>query len=187
MAGPRIDVEAWEKQVRHVPAKVLEVLCDSWTYKLRNDIAVEWGFPLVGETIDLIAVLRWLREFLKQQAPLLRILKEDGEEGPLGVEYLRAKIRKAVADGAGKELLNAQKEGRLLDREMVRGIFEIIASMMVQAGSAAQKKWGSDGLDFFNELLDRMELAIRGLMDADDATEGGDMEANGDDQADISE
>lgn len=186
MGAARIDVGEWERWIRHVPAKVVEQLCDNWQFKQRSDIAHEWGFPLVGETIDLVAVLRWLREHLKQHGPALRILSEDGEEGPLGVQFLKAKIAKTEADAAGKQLLNAQKEGRVCDRETVRGCLELIASEMIKAGGIAQKKWGQDGLDFFDDLVDRLETSIRGVLDAD-GPEGGNMEADGDDSSDAAE
>lgn len=181
---PRIDVDAWEKQVRNVPAKVVEQLCGDWQYKLRRDIAAEWGFPLVGETIDLIAVLKWLREFLKAQGPLLRVLKEDGEEGPLGVQYLRAKIAKTEADAAGKITLNAKKEGLLCDRETVHSVFELVASRFARAADSAQKKWGTDGFEFFQELSAGLEYDFRGLIENEQRGEREAVAAESDDSGD---
>lgn len=165
MSASKVDREQWFASLRAVPPVVIEESCDNWTGKLRSDITEEWGFPLVGKTIDLIAVLRRLREFLLHYAPLLRVLKEDGEEGPLGVQYLRAKIAKTEADAHGKIVLNATKEGRLCDRETVHSIFELIASRITRAADVAQKKWGPDGFEFFDDLAKGLEDDYRGLID----------------------
>ena len=186
MSAKRTDVEHWNSVLRAVPPNVIEVACDNWFASNRTSIAEEWGFPLVGKTIDVLAVLKRLREFLLHYAPLLRVLKEDGEEGPLGVQYLRAKIEKTEQDAHGKSVLNAQKEGRLCDREQVHGVFEVIASHFVRAADAAQKKWGQDGFEFFTDLATKLEDAFGGLLDEKFAAdEAEDLDTDDDDPPDV--
>lgn len=180
----KVDQQPWLVTLRSVPPVVIEEACDQWHTKLRSDITEEWGFPLVGKTIDLIAVLRRLREFLVHYAPLLRVLKEDGEEGPLGVQYLRAKIAKTEADAAGKITLNAKKEGLLCDRETVHSVFELVASRFSRAADAAQKKFGADGFEFFQELSAGLEYDFRGLIEDEQRGEREAVAAESDDTGD---
>ena len=179
-----VDREHWFTALRSVPPIIVEEGCDGWDARNRGDVTEEWGFPLVGKTIDMIALLRRLREFLLHYAPLLRVLKEDGEEGPLGVQYLRAKIAKTEADAHGKIVLNAMKEGRLCDRETVHSIFELIASRITRAADVAQKKWGADGFEFFDDLAKGLEDDYRGLIDQRNKSTdevGADSDDSGDD------
>lgn len=133
-------------------------------------MADQWGFPVDSKQVDLFAVLSRLWEFLKQHRPVLKVLMEDdgsdGDEGALGVQYLKAKIRKTKADADAAEIRNAAKEGQLCDRAQVHAAFGKIASAFQIAASTAQRKWGEAGFDFFAQLAENIASELQPLNEA---------------------
>lgn len=183
----KIDTDHFISVLRAVPKSVIEVVLGRQRKQL-DDIAERWGFPINGSPCDVTAVLRRLAEFLKKYGPLLKVLMDDdgdGDENALGVRYLRAKIAKTEQDAHGAAIRNAQKEGRLIDLEQVHSMVEVIANSVNKASDKAQKKWGSEGYEFFADLASGVEEDIRGLIDASGGDEGSDMEDTGNDASDV--
>ncbi len=156
-------------------------------------MADQWGFPVDVKLVDLFAVLSRLWEFLKRHGPVLKVLMEDdgsdGDEGALGVQYLKAKIRKTKADADAAEIRNATKEGRLCDVAAVHEIFTLVVSAFQAASLAAQKKWGADGLAFFDELSSKMGVAFEGFIATYSAgdSESGEADPQADDDGSTSQ
>lgn len=150
--------------------------------KQRNQldaVAERWGFPINGSPCDLVAVLVRLSEFLKKYGPLLKVLMDDegeGDENALGVRYLRAKIDKTEEDAKAQRLRNEQKESRLCDRESIMRSLALLADRIVKAGERAQRKWGDEGYEFFQDLAAGFESDLRGVFDASDDV-GAEIEA----------
>lgn len=164
------------EQCRELPQKfVLELFGFTQWVELQR-FAAKWKLPLGGAKTDLFAVFQELRSFTKQFGPVLKALIEDvppGSDvgGELGVQFLKAKIRKTRADADAAELRVDQKAGRLLDREKVHEIFERLAARVQRAGDKAQSRWGSDGHDFMLSLTEGFAEDIRGVIDLADQPE----------------
>lgn len=171
----RIDVTDLRERCRALPQKlVLELLgFKQWTELQR--FADKWRLPIGGATTDLFAVFRELRLFASKYGQVLTALIEDlptdGSEGQLGVRYLKAKIAKTEADARAAELRVVQKEGRLVDREQVHSLIEVIANRVNKMSDRAQKRWGTEGFEFFNDLANEIEEDIRALIAGDSETE----------------
>lgn len=157
--------------LRAVPQRIVgRMLGGRQTVHLQR-MADQWGFPVDSKLVDLFAVLSRLWEFLKRHGPVLKVLMEDdgsdGDEGALGVQYLKAKIRKTKADADAAEIRNATKEGHLCDRATVHAIFEKIASVYQNAARQAQLKWGESGFEFFEALAEKLEVEFTALLGAE--------------------
>lgn len=151
------DVER-EAILRTVPQRLVgRMLGGKQTIHLQR-MASRWGFPVDGRSVDMFAVMGRLKSFLKQHGPALAALMEDdgGDENSLGVQYLRARIRKVQADADAAEMRVQQKGGQLVDRNAVHEVFAALTSRFQDASRRAQSRWGQDGFDFFSELTERI-------------------------------
>ena len=180
MAATKVDLAHWRQLISAIPQLVVGDACGGLKTEQLDRIAERWGFPLNGNPVDLGAVLRRLAEFLKRYGPILKDImeasEEDGEEGSLSIQYLKSKIAKNEADTYGKRLLNEQKERNLVDRTLVHCALNKLADRIIKTGERAQRKWGTDGFEFFNDLAIGFQEDMREVFDAPSYSEEGDSE-----------
>ncbi|MFM9962872.1 MAG: hypothetical protein ACKV2Q_16805 [Planctomycetaceae bacterium] len=167
----RVTISDLREQCRALPQKlVLELFGFSQWIELQR-FAGKWKLPLGGAKTDLFAVFAELRSFAKQYGPVLKALIDDlpadGSENELGVRFLRAKIAKTESDTEMSQLRVAEREGRLRDVRLVSQCLELLVTRMRSATERAQRKWGSEGHEFFAELIDGFGSDLRGFIDAE--------------------
>ena len=127
-------------------------------------IASKWGIPLAGRTVDFFAVMRSVCKFLEKNGPILSVVMEsdtEDPEGPLVVEYLKAKIANTREDAALKKLRRLEKEGALCQRDFIHNFLSRLANRIRSAGEQAQRNWGEDGFEIFHqiEMVTREDIA----------------------------
>ena len=167
----KIDITDLRARCLAVPQKLmLEMLGFRQWLELQR-FADKWKLPIGGATTDLFAVGRALRLFVAKYGTILSAVMEDlptdGSEGELGVRYLKAKIDKTEQDARASAIRNELREGNLLDRARVHEIFERLAARVQRASDKAQSRWGSDGHDFMQTLVEGFETDIRSVVDLD--------------------
>lgn len=162
-------------QLRKIPQKFIREACGHRQVVHLQKMETRWGCPLSGATVDLYSLLDWLWTFLVKHGPTLKAVLETSDaasEGPLAVKLVKARIAKLQADARMAELRLVQKEGRLVDLEQVHSLLELVANRVNKTSDRAQKKWGSEGFEFFNDLANGIESDIRVLIERDDEQVG---------------
>lgn len=165
-------LKRWEK--RREEEQRLELLrsCPKRLYaelsgrqqKVLNDQAARYGVPIgVGKAeIDIGAVLRWMHDFLAENAQKLRLLDErsgddallmSGSDSPALEEYRRWAARE-------KELRVREMEGDLRRVDEVREGLAIIAGNIRGAGQQLAREFGDEAARVLNEALDEAADAI---------------------------
>ncbi len=89
------------------------------------------------------------------------------DDDSLGVQFLRAKVRKVRVDADAAELRNAEREGRLCDVGLVSKCLELLCSRARSTGELARRKWGDEGYNVFSEMVDGFGSDLREFVDAE--------------------
>lgn len=164
--------EALAVQLRSLPQQVILLMTGKTQTVELQRFTTKWGIPIAGRTVDLFSVMRSMCAFFEKHGSMLSLLLEettDDPDGPLMVELLRARIAKLQADARLSELRLAERENQLCARDQVHQVFELIASRFLRASDQAQKKWSSEGFEFFRELAKGMEDDFRLLIEREGA------------------
>lgn len=156
------DAERGKRFVRRVPKRLYQ----EWTgrqTKILHDQARLYGVPLEGATVDLVAVVTWLHEWLAANKHELAAIAK-GESGPQGsrgeliveqVENLRRKNRLL-------EQTLATREAELLPREVIHNQLARLASILRKAGAALVRRFGNEAGEIVHQALDDFDATLAG-------------------------
>lgn len=149
------EARAAKRAYSAIPKK-LWVAWSGRQHKVLDLQAQTWGLPVSGETIDLAAVVRWLHDFLADNAHKLRkddAAESDGTEAGERIRNLRLKNEKL------EEELAAIRRASL-PREATHQLLASFAARLRSAGEQLERRCGVDALTIFTEALDDGERLI---------------------------
>lgn len=129
--------------------------------KVLNAQAETWGIPIGGRKIDLAAVVRWLHQFLADNAVKLRGVDSDDPMMAGAVSPWLDEFRKEQTFLA--RLKRRELEGQLIPRDEIHDGLTLIASILRGAGAVLQRQFGDDARIVLDEALDDAEREIRSL------------------------
>jgi phage terminase Nu1 subunit (DNA packaging protein) len=132
--------------------------------KILNDQAGTWGIPIGGREIDLSAVVRWLHQFLADNAIKLRGADSDDPMMAGAVSPWLEEFRKEQTFLA--RLKRRELEGALIPRDVIHDALARIASILRGAGAVLQRQFGPEAHQILDEALDDAEREIESLCGA---------------------
>ena len=119
-------------------------------HKILDEQASRYAMPILGPTIDLAAVVRWLHDFLARNAQKLR---SDEEELLLaGNSNWAEKYRKERA--LLVRLERREREGQLVSRDLSHQAWTRVAGVLHRAGETLQRQYGPAALRILNQALE---------------------------------
>ncbi len=128
------DREALDRHVQAVPKIMVAEAMGMQTVQLHR-LADRWAVPLRGRHVNLLDVLRWLRDFLEENADRLDV---DVTEGTSTAALER--LRQRQADRIEMDLQTKRRQLRSVDE--VRKTFEFIASVFRNASRELRVEFG---------------------------------------------
>lgn len=125
--------------------------------KILNEQAALYGVPLLGPTVNLAAVVKWLHDLLaKHGRRLLQTVGEDpmsGESSPALERWREEKWRLA-------RLERQEREGHLIARDKVHEALMRLAHRLRQCGDQLQLRCGGEAHQILVEALDDFEREL---------------------------
>lgn len=118
--------------------------------KVINEQAVRYGIPFGGPNISLPAVVRALHDFLADNKSRLAVdgdVLMSGSSSPALERYREERAALARLD-------RLEREGGLVDRELVRQSLAQIAAIIRSAGETLEREFGSRAAEILIEALD---------------------------------
>lgn len=167
----RSDAEIVET-LRAVPQRVVgRMLGGRQTVHLQR-LSARWSCPVDGNTVDLFDVMAWLWKFLKRHGPVLaELIDGDGDSNSPAMQHLKAKTRKIQAEAEAAEMRAAQKAGTLSETKVIHAMLVKLLDRYQSAAQQAQRQWGRDGFEMFNELQNGLREDMAELMTSGEASE----------------
>ena len=127
--------------------------------KVVNDQARLYGIPLLGRTIDLVEVIRWIHDWLAENASKLAAI-EAGEDPLMSGTDSPALERYRLARAQMVELELAERRGDLIRRDHLREGLARYARGVRATGDSLRRQFGKDAHDLLNEHLDDAERDV---------------------------
>jgi len=124
--------------------------------------ADRYGVPVRGRSVDLVALIAWLHQFLDDNGEALDAAK-DGRQPSPELERLRAEQRKKV------EIANRKAMGELRSIDEVYATYNYVADVMRKATEDIRKTYGDGPADLIREAIERGRLALQRMTDSDQA------------------
>ncbi len=121
------------------------------------DVVKTWrakGMPGKPRAYDLQAIVIWLRSDGPWRRGAAATPEADDAQEQAKLSEREAKARLAW-------LQVGQREGKLLDRNLVHELFTRVGGMLRQAGEVLQRHYGSEALAIQNEALEEVGMAVR--------------------------
>jgi hypothetical protein len=151
---PKLPDDQLREILRAVPQRIVGQMCGGRQTVHLQRFAARWGFPIDGKMVDLFAVLSRLWSFLKQHGPALRVLQEETSSGDiLSVQFLKAKIALTREQEVFVRTKRQEKDRSLVDKNLIDQGLAKLASRIRRAGETAQRKFGKEGFELFDDLL----------------------------------
>ena len=135
--------------------------------KVINEQAQRYGIPFSGKTINLLAVVRALHDFLADNAVKLARDEDPLMQGTGSPALERYREERALM----ARLDRLEREGELLPRDEVREALGRISSILRSAGDTLQRHYGTGALEVLCEALDDAQREVDrcfGKEDTDD-------------------
>jgi hypothetical protein len=142
--------------------------------KVLNEQAARYGIPIGAATIDLPAVVRWLHEFLAENAR--RLAAGDDDDPALAGVSSPGLERYRLARAKREELFLRRDLGAWLPRDQVRAGFAPFAAIIRRCGERLGRKYGREAQQILDEHLDRAAEALNRLFLAGPVDTGDDDE-----------
>lgn len=144
-----------------------------WSQKARQQleqISRAYGTPLIGDSIDLSALVSWLHRFIDDNATRLRDNTTDDSATRIALE--QAKLAKLQAEARAAELKTQRAASETIPRADVQAGFQIIANHFRSLGDAYLRQLPDDGREAHAMLQEcwndiRRELTRRFETDAE--------------------
>jgi phage terminase Nu1 subunit (DNA packaging protein) len=121
-------------------------------HKILDDQARRYDMPLLGPTIDLGQLARWLHDFLARHADKLAREESDDPLLAAGGGIWREKYQKEKALLA--RLDRREREGTLVDRERSHQTWLRVAGILRRCGEVLQRQYGPAALRLLNQALE---------------------------------
>ena len=116
-----------------------------------NQMGLTWDMPVLGRTVDIYQVIRWLYDFLATNKYALRDIRSGKASSDPGkradVAYKRERTR-------ATRLRRLQRQGQLLDRREVHEGLSAIAGIYRRAGARLRQEFGEDAYQIVEECWD---------------------------------
>jgi hypothetical protein len=148
----RVDREALERHVAAVPKTLVADAMALQTVQIHR-LADRWSVPLRGRTVNLLEVLRWLRDFLDANADRLDV---DVTEGASTAALER--LRQRQADRIEMDLQTKRRQLRSVDE--VRKTFEFIASVFRKASQELRVEFGPRAFEILESAVEDAKRMI---------------------------
>jgi len=159
-----VDEESRRRAYAAVPKKDWK----TWSgrqYKTLSEQATTYGIPIAGKTIDLPAVVRWLHDFLAENARRLATVEgEDPMAGPTSPALERWREEKYRL----ARLERMEREQLLLPRDLVHQGLTRMAAIFRRLGDTMQRLHGRAAHQLVDEALDDCQREIDDLFSDDD-------------------
>jgi len=152
----RRNEELREELCSHVPKGVYSFWSGRQSRTL-NEQSRSYGIPIGGRTIDVPAVIRWLHDFLAENArKLARVDGEDPMSGPTSPALERWREEKWRL----ARLERMEREQTLLPRDLVHEGLGAMATILRRAGEQLQRLHGPNAARILDEALDDWQRTI---------------------------
>jgi phage terminase Nu1 subunit (DNA packaging protein) len=126
-------------------------------HKVLDEQASRYGLPILGKTIDLSAVARWLHEFLAANAAKLRPDNADDELLAGDSKWAeRLRMERALL----VRLERRQREGQLVDRDRTHQCWTRVAGVLHRCGEVLQRQYGPLALRLLNQALEDAQREV---------------------------
>ena len=133
-------------------------------HKVLDEQAGRYGIPILGSSIDLAAVARWLHDFLARNA---QKLKPDDDGLLQGDSDWAERYRRERA--LLVRLERREREGTLVDRERSHQCWTRVAGVILRCGEVLQRQYGPPALRLLNKALEDAQREVDSLFTDDDA------------------
>ncbi len=155
--------------VRAIPKKFW---CE-WSgrqHRTLNAQADLYGLPVGGPVIDLVALAKWLHDWLAQHKQALSelVAVDDlpaGEAKTLQGKLLAEKVEQLKHRNLLLETQLAEKQQKLLPRDQVHELLVRAAQILRGAGDRLYKRHGQEAGDILAQALDDFEQILQQLAD----------------------
>lgn len=131
------------------------VLLSGRQHKILDEQASRYQIPILGSSIDLAAVARWLHDFLARNAGKL---KPDDDVLLQGDSNWAERYRKERA--LLVRLDRREREQALVSRERSHQCWTRVAGVLRRAGETLQRQFGPTALRILNQALEDAEREV---------------------------
>jgi hypothetical protein len=160
-----------ERLCSRVPKKVYREWSGHRQHKVLDEQAERYGLPVLGDTVDIRAVIKWLHEFLAKQKYRLLADDDDGVGMPASTEVERVQIE-LIKVRTDRERVKLEADlGELVRVSIVRAVLLQLASQLRAAGDRAERDYGRDARDLLNGVVEAVAAGIRKLSIESDPVE----------------
>lgn len=122
-------------------------------HKVLDDWATRHGLPVIGDPVDLVQLLAWLANFLRDNSRRLGAEDETGVASP-ALERQRAESAEIM------RLRRLAMAGTLSPRKDIRATLGRVAALLRSAGELLERDFGPDARAILDEALDDAEREI---------------------------
>lgn len=131
-------------------------------HKILDEQASRYGMPILGDTVDLRQLLRWLHDFLAANAKRLLATEKKGSSSDGSLPALE-RLREAKADHAEMDL--QERTGVLVPAPLVHDLFGRAAGVLRKSGESLQRHFGEDAAEILYDAIDNAEREVLGRID----------------------
>lgn len=133
--------------------------------KVLNEQAERHGIPFGGAVVDLPKVVRALHDFLAENK--LKLARDEDELMNGAASPALERYREERASMARLDRL--EREGQLLQRDLVRMSLAKVSSVLRGAGESLQRQFGQAAADILSDALDDAQLEINRFFEQGEA------------------
>lgn len=153
--------------LRTVPQKTYREMAGRQT-KVLQEQAARYGLPCAGKTIDLVALVRAVHDFLAANAKRLAAADELGRGSPALERFREEQAAKA-------RLERERLEGRLMAREVAHERLTYLATLLRACGERLERQCGATARELLDQTLVEFQREVARAFTGDPAgNPGGD-------------